>query len=283
MGALKSFIIFSNATFTTNLWSRGVNILTAVLNYLVTNTSLAQAKVVLTDGCSAGGHSSYHHLDRIASYLRHAEVRGMGDAGFFLDSQIVLGNSSTGYTPGPFYYRSLLKYYFEMHNGSAGVNPLCLQSKPPELAYECATSKEAILWLERPVFLVQSDFDSYQMLNHMAPFWLPGVDATWLPCTGNVSKCSPQQVDYLEEQWMVSFRGALAEAGPLGPHSTPNGPNGLFLHSCFQHCQLGLMHKYIIDGDTMYQALTKWWTKSRGEDAVYMWVDCIGVECNPTC
>jgi hypothetical protein len=277
-------ILYTNASTgaTTELWARGLNILAAVLDHLLAATSLPLATAVLLDGCSAGGHSAYHHLDRVGALLPGADVRAVGDAGFFLDSQIATG-SRYSYSPGQFYYRSLLSYYFAMHNASAGVAAACLASKPPAAAWQCATSLEALRWSTRPAFALQSDYDSYQMGNHFAPPWLPGVDPAWAACTGNASACWPEQVDYLQAAWVGPFRGALAVAGVLGPRLTPHGPHGLFLHSCQTHCQVGSAHAIAIGGTSMYQALSAWWARDRGPGADYAWVDCLGPACNPTC
>jgi hypothetical protein len=55
-----------------------------------------------------------------------------------------------------------------MHNASAGVNAQCLAERPTELAWQCATGKEAVRYLQHPAFLVNSDFDGYQMLSECA-------------------------------------------------------------------------------------------------------------------
>jgi hypothetical protein len=83
LGNRSDPIIFSNATFSAPLYARGLAIFFSVMDFLLSNISLAQATEVLVDGCSAGGHSSYHHLDRIAALLPGAETRGVGAQDFF--------------------------------------------------------------------------------------------------------------------------------------------------------------------------------------------------------
>ena len=284
LGNRSDPILYTNESTgaTTALWARGASNHRAIMDYLLATTSLPQARAVLLDGCSAGGHSALHHLDRVAALLPGATVRAVADAGFFLDAQIATGGRYD-YAPGQFYYRSLLRYYFAMHNASAGVSAACLASKPPQSAWECATSLEALRWSSRPVFALQSDYDSYQLGNHFAPAWLPGVDPAWAACAANASACWPEQVDYLQAAWVAPFRGALAVAGALGPRPTPHGPHGLFLHSCLTHCQAGSARAIAIGNTTMYDALSAWWAGSRGAGADYAWVDCLGPACNPTC
>lgn len=281
LGSRSDAIVFApNASFSASVWARGYNILHATLDYLFANTSLATAPAVLLDGCSAGGLSALHHVDVVASLASPGvDVRAVADAGFFADLATVTGD---------FYYRSLLTYYFQMHNGSAGVKGACLASRPAADAWQCATSALAVAGAEHAVFLIESDFDSYQLGNVFAPVWLPGVDPSWGACAGNASACSAQQANDLLYSWMAPFRGALAFAGALGPPPRPppsNGPNGLFLHSCFSHCQWGQMHQYAIAGQTMYEAFVTWYNYSlpEGKAATYQWIDCQGILCNPSC
>ena len=284
LGSRSDPILYTNASTgaVTRLWARGANIHAAVMDYLLSATSLPRAREVLVDGCSAGGHSAFHHLDSIGDLLPGADVRAVGDAGFFFDAQIATGGRYD-YAPGQFYYRSLLQYYFALHNASAGVSRACLAAKPPQSAWECATSLEALRWSARPAFVLQSGYDAYQMTNHFAPPWLPGVDPAWAACTANASACWPEQVDYLAAAWVGPYRGALAVAGVLGPRLTPHGPHGLFLHSCLTHCQVASAHAIVIGNTSMYGAISAWWARARGPGADYAWVDCLGPSCNPTC
>jgi len=276
LGSRDDPLVFRNGTFTSGpLWARGLDNLQAALAHLLANTSFATASRVLVDGCSAGGHSSYHHLDRIGDALPAARVVGVADAGMFADLPVLGG--------GTYYYRSLLTYYFAMHNASAGVPPACLASRPADAAWQCATSPVAAAFLRRPAFAVQSQWDGYQLSNVFAPGWLPEVPASWYACPGR--GCSAANNATLLYGWLPGYKGALAAAGMLGPQPRPGGPqHGLFLHSCFVHCQWGFMHQYAIGGDTMYAAFVKWYSGSgTAPGGGTQWVDepCLG--CNPTC
>lgn len=280
LGSRADPIVFSNGSFSANLWSRGLDNLDAALAYLKAHTSLAQARRVLLDGCSAGAFSAFHHIDRVAAALPGAPlVQSVADAGFFLDAQIVVGDAVAGYQPGTFYYRSLLAYYFNMHNGSAGVSPRCLADRPPSLAWQCALATAAAQYASSSIFSVQSQFDGYQMQNHFAPPWLPGVDPAWAACTGNASRCSPEQINALENQWVPAFRGALSLAGIL----LPGSPHGLFLHNCVIHCQYGAYGTIKIDGSTAYQAISAWHNGTPRPSGGFQWVDSVAPSSNPTC
>lgn len=278
LGRREDPIIFDNGTVRAELWARGLSNLEETLAFLLANTSLARAPAVLVDGCSAGGFSAYHHTDRIAAALPPGvPVRGVGDAGFFIDGATVTGD---------FYYRSLLQYYYPMHNASAGVQRACLADRPDEDAWQCALSPVALSYLQHPVFVINAQYDGYQLLNVFAPPWLPGIGPEWYGCSGNASACSPAQANALNSDWVPAFRGALAVSGVLGPSAgTPNGPHGLFLHSCFIHCQWGEMHTIAVGGRTMYEAFSRWWTwaDGRAPGEQYQSVDCIGLHCNPSC
>ena len=285
LGSRSDPIVFSNATFSANLWARGYDNLGAALDYLVAHTSLARAPQVLLDGCSAGGLSTLHHTDRVAAALPPTtRVASVADAGFFVDAPIVVGDAAN-YTQGEFYYRSLLTYYFPMHNGTAGVKSACLASRPPELAWECALAQVTVAFNDRPVFAVQSQYDSYQMGNTFAPPWLPAVDPSWPACTANVSLCSAAQINALETQWAPEFRGALAVAGLLGPTALENG---LFLHNCYTHCQSGDYHGLVINGTSAYDAMTALFAAvvlqgEAGDHYQWQWVDTPMPSSNPSC
>jgi O-palmitoleoyl-L-serine hydrolase len=270
LGSRTDPIVYANASFRTNLWARGLDNLQETLEHLLAHTSFKQAPSVLVTGCSAGGLSTYLHTDRIAAVLPPTtKVAGIGDAGFFVDAPTITND---------YYFRSLLTYYYPMHNGSAGVNPACLAARPATLGWQCATAPVSISYLSHPVFLVQSNFDTYQLGNIFAPAWLPGIDSSWWQCAGNPSKCSALQLVYT---WLPEFRGQLAAAGVLGPGpATAHGPHGLFLHSCMVHCQLGMMHTWKVNGSTMYAALSGWWSGSASQT---QWVDPPCLSCNPTC
>ena len=306
MGSRSDPIVFApNASFSASLFARGVNILDATLNFLVRNTSFARAPQVIVDGCSAGAYNSLQHLDRVAAALPPAaDVRGVADAGVFVDAATVTGD---------FYYRSLLQYYFPMHNASAGAHPDCLASRPAGAAWQCgivttagkcpqpnppanpaaATHQcpvhkpRAVPFLRHPVFAIQSAFDSYQLGNVFAPVWLPGVDASWAACANSAAACSAEQTNALLYSWLPAMKGGLAAAGLLGPGpGTPRGPHGLFLHSCFTHCQWGEMHQIFVGGVSMYDAFVAFATGASGYDpnsTAYQHVDCASTQCNPTC
>jgi len=279
LGSRADPIIFApNSSFSAQLWARGVNILDATIDFLVRNTSFASAPRVLIDGCSAGGLSAIQHVGRFAAALPPGvDVRAVADAGFFVDAETVTDQ---------YYFRYLLTFYFPMHNGTAGTSPACLSARPPDLAWQCALAGIAFPYSAQPVFLVQSSFDSYQLGNVFAPTWLPGIDSSWGACINNASECSPAQTNALETTWRPNFLGALAAAGALGPSSgTPGGPHGLFLHSCFSHCQWGEMHTYEIDGVTMYSAFASWWGSNAAppNSTAFQSVDCAGIACNPSC
>lgn len=147
LGSRDDPIIFANTTFSTKLWARGLDNLQETLALLLSMTSLKSAKQVVVTGCSAGGLSTYLHLDRIAGVLSPSTcVAGIGDAGFFVDVPTVANE---------YWFREILEYYYPMHNATAGSRPECLADRPKELAWQCSTGPVAVSYLRHPAFLVQ--------------------------------------------------------------------------------------------------------------------------------
>lgn len=274
MGDRDDAIVFSNGTFNASLFARGRRTLAYTLEFLRGNTSFGAAPAVIVDGCSAGGLSTYLHVDTVAQYAAfNARVVGVADAGFFGDLPTV---------NGVFYARSLLQYEFVMHNASAGVSPACLSSRAPEYAWQCATPQVALPFVSHALFVLQSDFDTYQLQNIFAPPWLPGVDPVWgNACVGNPGACTPAQQSALLTQWLPSFRSILSYAGVFSGGAF--GQRAAFLHSCMTHCQWGSMTSIAVNGTLMYDAFWQWYNLQHGADGSYLWLDCIGLHCNPTC
>jgi len=66
------------------IYYRGARVRAAQEAYLVASAGLGTAKEVVIAGCSAGGLSTYLHVDKWAAAVPAAKVRGMADSGFFL-------------------------------------------------------------------------------------------------------------------------------------------------------------------------------------------------------
>jgi len=88
-----------NALNTTQLVFRGVSNLDRTLDALIKNYGLGEATDVILSGGSAGGLSTFLHLDRVAARLPDAKVVGAPVAGYFTDQKPVGADWINRYGP----------------------------------------------------------------------------------------------------------------------------------------------------------------------------------------
>lgn len=235
------------------VYMRGRDILDAVLADAKLFLSMASAERVIIGGCSAGGLSAYLHADKIRSALPNVTtVKAVADAGFFIDALTVTD---------VFRHRDLVQYESIMFNISAGVNPRCVaQYGTGEDLWHCFMAQYVLPHVQTPIFLFNSMYDTFQLQNYFAPVWLPGVDPSWAACVGNGSACSFQQQALIQTDWREQFLTALRDSGMLAEPATSMVGHGVFAHSCFLHCGLGIS-EYVnltVDGVALRDAISQW-------------------------
>lgn len=102
---------------------RGARNLDSTLDYLFAQHGLAGAELLVVNGGSAGGLSTFLHLDHIAARMAaqgsSAVVRGQPVCGYFLDA----GND--GSQPLNVTYPLRMKYVFNMQNSTGSLSPEC--------------------------------------------------------------------------------------------------------------------------------------------------------------
>ena len=111
-------------------------------------------------GVSAGGLSSFLHMDRIAAMCRQTspavKVRGAPVVGFFLDHMNFANNTETTYT-------SEMKYLYSMQNltfGSDGGMTEACEAKHPTEPWLCFMSPHMFDVIKTPLFVFNSRFVS---------------------------------------------------------------------------------------------------------------------------
>ncbi|KAJ3681895.1 hypothetical protein LUZ60_014468 [Juncus effusus] len=199
------------------LFFRGQRIFDAIIDDLLPK-GLAHANMVLLSGCSAGGLSVFHHCDDLAHRLADvATVKCMSDAGFFLDLSDITGNNNIR----PF-YSSLVS----LHNTQKVLNKRCMASfTNPSM---CFFPQYALAYIQTPFFVLNSAYDTYQFHHSFVP---PSADLLghWKRCKSNPELCSKTQIEILQ-----GMRAEMIKA--LGNfNKSANG--GMYINSCFQHCQ----------------------------------------------
>jgi hypothetical protein len=263
----------------TQLSFRGVNNLERTLDKLVADWGLGKASDVILSGGSAGGLSTYLHLDRVASRVPHAAVVGAPVAGYFTD-QPPLGSMwrnrfANGDHPAArpmTSWPAQMQYAYTMYNSSGSLSKQCQSHYAPTGdEWKCFIAPYAQQFIVTPFFAIQSRFDEWQM----------GPGEGGIPCVTNQAfappyKRSGEWVCNATERAMIRAWGAntLKQFQPV----LGSKKNGCFLVSCIQH---GI--NAFIDGkvgnDSITQALTAWRTKTADNSRAggYHFVD----ECGP--
>jgi len=242
-----------------NVYFRGKNNLIAASQDLLAK-GLNKATDVIITGCSAGGLATYLHLDYWRSIIPSSTmVRGIADAGWFLDTTSITGKSI--YTPE-------MQTGWALWNSTDGVNADCIAAhKSTNDTWRCIFAEYTYPHIKTPIFMLNSKYDSWQIPNIYG-----------LPCAADLSKCNTTEMnDFL--QYGNTF---LSTITPL----EKNPEDGLFVDACYTHCQS------IETSWTKIVVLTADGTKVTANSAFYDWyygkpetkaVDTCTYPCNPTC
>ncbi|KAG4111679.1 hypothetical protein ERO13_D13G117000v2 [Gossypium hirsutum] len=177
---------------------RGQRIWLAAMEDLMSK-GMRNAKQALLSGCSAGGLASILHCDEFRNmFPRTSKVKCLSDAGLFLDAVDVSGG------------RTLRSLY----NGVVGL--------------QCFFPQNLISNIRTSLFILNAAYDSWQIQSSIAP---PSADphGYWHECRLNHAKCSASQMRFLQ-----GFRIEMLNAIKGFSQSRENG---LFINSCFAHCQ----------------------------------------------
>uniref|UniRef100_A0A6B2L8H8 Pectin acetylesterase n=1 Tax=Arcella intermedia TaxID=1963864 RepID=A0A6B2L8H8_9EUKA len=226
------------------LYFDGHRILQAIIENLVLTQELDEATDIIVGGDSAGGLSTFLHLDEWARRFPSARVTGVPDSGFFMDL-----NSS----PTPF--SQDMQWMYTQMNGSAALRPGCLSKFPPSLAYRCLFPEHFASLINTPMFILQSQYDEYQIQSVL------GSNKT-------------SDVESLGGK----IQAAVSSVVSGSKH------HGGFLDSCYHHCggwgmKQDMDYLIKISGDTAMTAFVKWY-KGNGNK---LWVQDQPYPCNTCC
>ncbi|XP_068317974.1 pectin acetylesterase 10 [Pyrus communis] len=175
------------------------------------------AKQALLSGCSAGGLAAILHCDKFRGLMPgNTKVKCLSDAGLFLDAHDVSG----GHT---------LRNLYSGIVGLQGVKPnlphFCTNHLDPT---SCFFPQNLISSVKTPLFILNAAYDSWQIQSSLAP---PAADPAgyWRDCRLNHAKCTSSQINFLQ-----GFRNQMLNTVKRFSMSKQNG---LFINSCFAHCQ----------------------------------------------
>lgn len=249
----------------TTLHFKGLRIYEAVIDELM-GKGLANATQVLLTGCSAGGLATILHCDDFSARFPHeVSVKCLADAGFFLDVKDISGQRS---------FWSVYNGVVHLQNVRKVLPKDCLANKEPT---ECFFPAELIKSIHTPIFILNSGYDSWQIQYVLVP-GSSAPDKSWLSCRENLANCNSTQIKVLD-----GFRNTMVDDLKVVVEDKQDW--GLFIDSCFTHCQT-------LSGTSWNSPVsTRLGNKSIAE-AVGDWhfgrskrvkeIDCL-YPCNPTC
>ncbi|XP_022682149.1 pectin acetylesterase 5 isoform X2 [Setaria italica] len=248
----------------TKLFFRGLRIWEAVIDELM-GKGMDIAQQALLTGCSAGSLAALLHCDNFRGrFPQEVAVKCLSDAGFFIDVKDLSGERSM---------RSLINGVVHLQNVREVLPKDCLQNKDPT---ECFFASELIKSISTPTFILNSDYDSWQIRNVLAPSGSYPQQA-WSSCKADIRNCSSTQIDVLH-----GFKNKLVSEMKV---AEDNKNWGLFIDSCFTHCQTPFhitWHSPISPrlGDKTIAETVGDWYFGRRQDVKQ--IDC-EYPCNPTC
>lgn len=206
---------------------RGQRVWEATIRHLL-SIGMASADQALLTGCSAGGLAAILHCDQFQQAFFQqqqqreqptAVVKCLADAGLFLDAYDVAGG------------RTLRSYYSDivaMQGVAPNLPPACTARLDTT---SCFFPENVIGGIQTPIFLLNAAYDAWQIQESLAPSAADPAGA-WRACKTNRSACDASQMEFLQ-----GFRDQMVAAVTAAGFVSRSRSNGLFINSCFAHCQ----------------------------------------------
>ncbi|XP_034206880.1 pectin acetylesterase 3-like isoform X2 [Prunus dulcis] len=177
---------------------RGQRIWLAAMEELMSK-GMQKADQALLSGCSAGGLASILHCDEFQDlFPETTRVKCLSDAGMFLDA---------------------------LQEVEKNLPKTCIDHLDPT---SCFFPQNLVANVKTPMFLLNAAYDAWQVQASLAP---PSADprGLWGACKSNHALCNSSQIQFFQD-----FRNQMLNAVRDFSVSTKNG---LFINSCFAHCQ----------------------------------------------
>ncbi|ONK67161.1 uncharacterized protein A4U43_C06F16650 [Asparagus officinalis] len=198
------------------LYFRGQRIWSAAMEDLMSK-GMRKADQALLSGCSAGGLASILHCDEFRElFPGSTKVKCLADAGLFLDVLDVAG----GHT-----MRTFFDGVVSLQGVGKNLPGYCTSHMD---ATSCFFPQNLVANIRTPLFLLNTAYDVWQLQASLAPA-ISDPHGSWRQCKLDSAKCNANQINFLQ-----GFRNEMLNA--LKSFSTA-AENGLFINSCFAHCQ----------------------------------------------
>ncbi|KAJ4746337.1 Pectin acetylesterase [Rhynchospora pubera] len=246
----------------TNLHYRGHRIFLAIIEDLLAR-GMNKAENALLSGCSAGGLASILNCDRFQTLLpKNATVKCFADAGFFIDGTDITGGHAI---------RAFYQDVINTHESTKNLPASCTSKHPPPL---CFFPQYVVQTMRTPLFILNAAYDTWQVKNILAPGTVDHGN-TWQDCKVYIKKCNSTQLTKFQD-----FRSEFLKAIPQNSSLT-----GMFIDSCYAHCQTGDINTWFskdsptIQNTTIGEAVGNWFFERKAPQKL---IDC-PYPCNPTC
>ncbi|KAL6228162.1 PREDICTED: pectin acetylesterase 3 isoform X2 [Fragaria vesca subsp. vesca] len=242
---------------------RGQKIWSVAMEELMSK-GMQNANQALLSGCSAGGLASILHCDEFRDlFPTTTTVKCLSDAGMFLDAIDVSG----GHT-----LRNLYAGVVSLQEVQKNLPKTCINHLDPT---SCFFPQNLVANVKTPMFLLNAAYDAWQLQASLAP---PSADphGLWNECKSNHAECNSSQIQFLQD-----FRNQMLNAVK---DFSMSSENGLFINSCFAHCQSERQDTWfaddspLLDNQAIALSVGDWYFNRRMVKAI----DC-AFPCDSTC
>ncbi|KFK38327.1 hypothetical protein AALP_AA3G099800 [Arabis alpina] len=247
----------------TRLFFRGQLIWETIMDELL-SMGMSDAKQAILTGCSAGGLAALIHCDYFRDHLpKDAVVKCFSDGGFFLNLPDVLGNPTM---------ENFFNDVVNLQGVDKSLDQSCVAKMDP---CKCMFPHEFLKNIRTPVFLVNAAYDSWQIEHVLVPV-SADPDKSWAKCRLNIKECDAEQMKVLH-----GFRSSLMDG--IGEFHQ-NKVGGMFIDSCFSHCQSVAPETWHsptstrIENKTIAESVGDWFFNRNPVKLI----DC-PYPCNPSC
>jgi len=209
----------TNSTNSTNdkrLYFRGIRNFDAVIEFCLWH-GMAQADEVVLTGGSAGGLSTFLHLDRVATAVQNLQpncrVYGVPVVGYFLDHDTFPGVRPTHTLPSN--YPDMIKYIYHMQNLTFGMDgglTKACETAFSDTPHYCFMAPHMHPYITHPFYMFNSKFDFWQLRNELQIH-------NWTTNSAQAKAVVQYGMDFVDQ--FVSIEHA--------------GHNGAFITSCICH------------------------------------------------
>ncbi|RAL52735.1 unnamed protein product [Cuscuta campestris] len=211
---------FTGDTEANGLQFRGQRIWKAAMNELMMSKGMRYANQALLSGCSAGGLAAILHCDEFRNlFPQNTKVKCLSDAGLFMNARDISGRHTLRK-----YFGGVVKLQGSGENLPNSCNKVNKNSDPNT----CFFPQNVISNIRTPLFILNTAYDSWQIQASLAPS-SADPNGTWYACKNNHNKCSSSQINF--------FQGFRAQMLRATRKFATFRKNGLFINSCFAHCQ----------------------------------------------